>query len=148
MNDGNSVHGPPMNEARINHGCATANYKGSDHVFVVGGDGPRGEVGYSTFDSLEVFNVNKGKWINAFRSANLPVPLASLQVVEAKSPNYLVYAVGGLGFEGIVSTIYGLNYSKQWEKIGNLANIRCAHTTINMGSSDIPGCQGKNYKNK
>ena len=126
MNDGNSVHGPPMNEARYRHGCATAYYNGSDHVFVVGGYGPWGEGGYSIFDSMEVFNVNEGKWINAFQSANLPVPLANLQVVEAKSPNYFVYAVGGLKkftVDSSVSTIYGLNYRKQWEKIGLLLGV-------------------------
>ena len=139
MNHGNSVRGPPMKEARYVHGCATAHYNGSDHVFVVGGEGHWG----SKFDSIEVFNVNEGKWIDAFRSANLPVPLAFPQVVEANSANYFVYAVGGRGNLGGVSTIYGLNYSKQWEKIGNLATKRFYHTTINMGSNDIPGCQGK-----
>ena len=142
MNHGNSVRGPPMKEARYVHGCATAHYNGSDHVFVVGGHGCMVEGGYSKCDSMEVFNVNEGKWIDAFQSANLPVPLAFPQVVETKSPNYFVYAVGGLGKNVGVSTIYGLNYSKQWEKIGNLATPRFWHSTINMGSSDIPGCQG------
>ena len=139
MNNGNSVHGPPMNEARINHGCATANYNGSDHVFVVGGMGDR----IPELDSMEVFNVNEGKWIDAFRSANLPVPLSFPQVVEANSPNYIVYAVGGYGPYGSVSTIYGLNYSKQWEKIGNLDIVRSSHATINIKSDEIQGCQSK-----
>ena len=55
VNSWSSKQGPPMNEARSYHGCATASYKGAVHVFVVGG---RNE-NYDRLDSMEVFNVKE-----------------------------------------------------------------------------------------
>lgn len=134
-----SAQGPFMNEARFAHGCATASYNGSLHVFVVGGK----QKGENRLSSMEVFNINEERWIDDFRSSNLPVPLSHFQVVQANSPKYFVYAVGGRApnHPNQVSTIYGLNYSKQWEKIGDLESKRYSHATINIGSHDIPDCQ-------
>ena len=127
-----------MNKSRRLHGCATASYKGSVHVFVVGGwNGNK-------LDSMEVFNVKEERWIDDFRNSKLPVPLSGLQVVRANSPNFLVYAVGGQDFNyKTVSTIYGLNNKKQWEKIGDLNTKRYSHATVNVGSNEIQGCQSK-----
>ena len=138
MNGWNSKQGPPLNEARRYHGCATASYKGAVHVFVVGGyNGNR-------LDSMEVFNVKEERWIEDFRSTKLPVPLDSLQVVQAHSPDFLVYAVGGVSNDIlVVSTIYGLSRNKQWEKIGDLKTKRYWHATVNIASNDIPGCPSK-----
>ena len=139
VNSWSSKQGPPMNEARYDHGCATASYKDEVHVFVVGGTN---ENGYS--DSMEVFNVMEEKWINDFQNTILPVPLYDLQVVPAHSPEYFVYTVGGADLNGnSISTIYGLNKNKQWEKIGDLKTKRFGHATVNYASNDIPKCQCK-----
>ena len=129
-----------MNEARSSHGCATASYNGAVHVFVVGGfKGNYNE----RFDSMEVFNVMEERWIDDFRSTKLPVPLSTLQVVHAHSPDFLVYAVGGMDSNGnTVSTIHGLNKDKQWEKIGDLKTKRESHSTVNIGSNPIH-CQSE-----
>ena len=138
VNSWSSKQGPSMNEARINHGCATASYKGAVHVFVVGG------YNRNYLDSMEVFNVKEERWIEDFRSTKLPVPLYGLQIVQANSPDFLVYAVGGIDSKyDPVSTIYGLNKNKQWEKIGNLGTERYDHATINSGLNAIPGCPSK-----
>ena len=127
-----------MNTARRLHGCATASYNGSLHVFVVGG------IHVKFLDTIEVFNVNKEKWIDVFRSTKLLFPLAGHQVVRASSPNFFVYAVGGWNTSSSLSTIYGLDRSKQWKKIGDLDTERYFHATINIGPrNSIPGCKGK-----
>ena len=127
-----------MNTARRLHGCATASYNGSLHVFVVGG------IHVKFLDTIEVFNVNKEKWINDFRATKLPQPLEGHQVVQASSPKFFVYAVGGSNISYSSSTIYGLNSSKEWERIGDLDTERYFHATINIGPrNSIPGCKGK-----
>ena len=140
VNNWSSKQGPPMNEAKRDHGCATASYKGAAHVFVVGGYNGN----YESLDSMEVFNVTEERWIDDFRSTKLPFPLAYLQVVHANSPDFLVYAVGGRDSNlSPVSTIYGLNKHKQWKKIGDLKTKRNTHATINSGLNAIPGCPSK-----
>ena len=144
-NTWDSVPGPPMNTARSLHGCATASYNGSLHVFVVGGMNDSSDNHAPSLDTIEVFNVNKEKWIKDFRTTKLPQPLEGHQVVQASSPNFFVYAVGGSN-QGVTfsSTIYGLDRSKQWEKIGDLDTERYFHATINIGQrNSIPDCIGK-----
>ena len=137
VNNWKSKQGPPMNEVRRLHGCATASYKGVAHVFVVGG------YNGNKLDSMEVFNVKDKRWIDDFRSTKLTVPLTRLQVVHANSPDFLVYAVGGRDSNyDPVSTIYGLRKNKQWEKIGDLKTKRSNHATINIETNPIP-CQSK-----
>ena len=138
VNNWNSKQGPPLNEARYGHDCATASYNGDVHVFVVGGR--RNSDDY--LDSMEVFNVMEERWIEDFRSTKLPVPLDSLQVVEGNSPDFLVYVVGGDSNDVPIPTIYGLSKNKQWEKIGDLKTKRYSHATINIGQYEIH-CQSK-----
>ena len=127
--------------ARFGHGCATTSYRGSVHVFVVGGK----ESGYLGLDSMEVFSINEERWINDFYLKRLPEPLYFLQVVEAHSPDFLVYTVGGYdsGYNSPVSTMYGLTNNKRWVEIGDLKTRRSQHATISVESNDFQGCQSK-----
>ena len=124
-----------MKQARSNHGCAVANFKGTLTAFVVGGYN-----GNDNLDSVEVLDLKDDEWKTL--QSKLPFPLRDLQVVTARVLKYHIYAVGGYSMEkGRVATIYGLNTSEEWEHVDDLKHARSRHSTINMQLKDIPGCQ-------
>jgi len=129
------ISGPMMKQARAQHGCAVANFKGTLTAFVVGGYNDNDHY----LDSVEVFNLKGYEWKTL--QSKLPFPLSSLQVVTARSLKYHIYAVGGYTKHRPVATIYGLNTSVEWEHVDDLKHARSAHSTINMQLKDIPGCQ-------
>ena len=124
-----------MKKKRHSHGCAVSQYNGSPTVFVAGGIGENG----IRLDTVEVLNIQGRKeWI--ILNSSLPHPLFSLQAVTSHSSKYFIYVIGGYGNGGNRNEIYGLNRTLGWELVGNLANSRHGHVSLNVRKNEIPEC--------
>ena len=123
-----------MNQARYRHGCATTTTKGEQEIIVVGGQ----DENYNLLNTFEIFNPKENKWTQ--HSSKLPTALYHLTVVHANSPEYLVYAIGGMDKNNkIQANIYGLRTNMEWTLVGNLMSKRSAHTSVNVPLDHIPG---------
>ena len=125
-----------MKTKRYGHGCAVSHYNGSPTVFVVGG---RDEEG-SYLGTVEMLNIQGRKeWI--VLNSRLPHHLSGLQVVSSHSSKYFIYAIGGYGHGNYRAEIYGLNKALGWELVGNLAQKRSYHVSLNVRRNEIPDCK-------
>ena len=92
----------------------------------------------NSLNSFEIFNAKENKWTQ--HSSKLPTALRSLQVIHANSPEYLVYAIGGIDeINNYQATIYGLRTNMEWTLVGNLTSKRSNHASVNVLLDHIPG---------
>ena len=123
-----------MNQARYRHGCATLTIKEEQQIIVAGGL----DENQNSLNSFEIFNAKENKWTQ--HSSKLPTALRSLQVIHANSPEYLVYAIGGINERNNdQATIYGLRTNMEWTLVGNLISKRSSHASVNVLLDHIPG---------
>ena len=131
-----------MNIARYGHGCTSipAIEQSNAQIIVVGGDSD------STVEILDVFS---SSWFNIAK-----IPLEGLDrnsLTASNSPEYKLYSIGGnyanqnssqapLGISIKAKAIYGLTYSNSWIHVGDLAEGRARHTSLNVARKYIPGC--------
>ena len=125
-----------MKHPRSSHGCAfvPSTEKNQAQVVVVGGYEGLGHANEKD-STVETFQANMNEWTskNSFPLKNYYSSQREVAVVNSKSPEYLVYSIGGRDYKGYpISTIYGLAHSNQWEVVGSAEYTHSSHTSINL----------------
>ena len=92
-------------------------------------------------DTVEMLHIQgKKEWITL--NSRLPYPLYGFQVVTSHSSKYYLYLVSGRRNGNDYRTeIYGLNRTLVWEMVGNLAQKRYCHVSLNVRKNEIPDCK-------
>ena len=131
-----------MKHPRSSHGCAfvPSTDKTQAQVIVVGGDEWLGHANERD-STVETFQTNMNEWTSK-KSFPLKNYWREFTVVNSKSPEYLVYSIGGRDYKGYpISTIYGLAHFNDWEVVANTVDTHSYHTSLNLQKEDIGGCK-------
>ena len=116
----------PMNQKRRGHECVKIS---EDEILVIGGTD-----GYGYFNSTEVYDKMYDNWSTG---PTMPKPIEWGQFIKASPESqFLGYYLGGFGYGGWSSDIYGLSKDlSNFQLIGNLKEKRSNHVAFRLPES-------------